>query len=122
MNTNNRDQKTVTRALGELRAHANRASDGMPLPDTDALLASARAPQAQPDSGVRRFHLRPRLAAAAAVVVVAAGALFLVIQPPGPKAESASEPLVSLVDSLYDESDYLDGVWTSVLDELGSTP
>ena len=51
MNTNNRDQETVTRALGDLRASAIRDSEGKPLPDVDALLANARLTQRQPDTG-----------------------------------------------------------------------
>ena len=122
MNTNDRDQNTVARALGELRARANRSSQATPQPDVDALLAIARAPDAHSDARARASRLQPRLAAAAALAVVAVSALLLVIRPSAPEADPASESIVGLVDSLYDESDYLDGVWTSVLDELESTP
>lgn len=122
MNTNNEDQHMVTRALGELRARASSDSKGRPLPDVDELLASAKASQPRPDGGARGLGRQSRFAAAAALVVVAAGALLFVIQPRAPQAAPESEPLVSLVDSLYDEPDYMDGVWSSVLDELESTP
>ena len=125
----------ATGLIRKLRDEADVQTRRLPPLDAPALL---RASHARPSQLARHerettkravHHLLPRLAAAAVVAVIAAALMVSVA--PRPRTAETPEHLLALVDSLYEEHDYvidevsvhwqsgsdpyIEGVWSEVM-------
>jgi hypothetical protein len=116
-------QENVTALLTEAARNASRVAEQMPPPNTDALLRAAGEPQRSRKTAARRepHAWVPRIAAAAAVLAAAVGVLVLVqLRPVATSVSTGPVPdhLTALVDSLYDDGDYVVDQLAAALEPL----
>ena len=132
------NQTDAARAVRRLRAEAEAATAPLRQPDVDALVeAAATGPGAWAPGRRVGTLIVPTVAAAAALIVLAFGLPFaFMMVDDQEEAIAPPEHVTAFVDSLYDDEgsalngmaihtgladDYLNEVWTDVIDQLAAS-
>ncbi|MBU8912911.1 MAG: hypothetical protein KOO61_02740, partial [Spirochaetales bacterium] len=132
-----REQIQVTSLIRDAGSEADATAAALPPVNVNTILQGAAEPHRTPQTRELRTWI-PRAAAVAAVLAVAIGTLLVIRPHPLPEGPIPVH-ITSLVDSLYPESDYvhdeladvlwprepegaseyLDGVWDTVIRDSG---